>query len=96
MIHARDIPDESVLELVAACNEGRCEGGEGWHGGAPGYGENLSWEKDQSISPHPLSRWDLARALGVPEKVALAKARRLIRRGKMKGCYCGCRGDFEI
>lgn len=42
-------------------------------------------------------RWDMAERLpGVPEKVVLAKARRLIQRGLMDGCFCGCRGDFEI
>lgn len=33
---------------------------------------------------------------GVPEKVILAKAKRLIERGRMEGCWCGCRGDWEI
>jgi hypothetical protein len=31
-----------------------------------------------------------------PEKLILAKMRTLIRRGLVKGCPCGCRGDFEI
>jgi hypothetical protein len=32
----------------------------------------------------------------VPERLMLAKARRLIARGLMKGCACGCRGDWQI
>lgn len=32
----------------------------------------------------------------IPEKIVLAKARKLIRRGVIDGCACGCRGDFEI
>lgn len=41
--------------------------------------------------------WDVAERLpGFPEKVVLAKARQLIRRGLIDGCGCGCRGDFEI
>jgi len=41
--------------------------------------------------------WDLADALpGVPPKVILAKCRSLIKRGRLTGCACGCRGDFEI
>lgn len=32
----------------------------------------------------------------IPVKVVLAKARRLIRRGVITGCACGCRGDFEV
>lgn len=41
------------------------------------------------------SQWDIAAALGVPSKIVLAKARSLIKRGLMRGCACGCRGDFE-
>jgi hypothetical protein len=33
---------------------------------------------------------------GVPEKLALAKMKQLIKRGLVSGCCCGCRGDFEI
>jgi hypothetical protein len=29
-----------------------------------------------------------------PDKLVLAKARKLIRRGVIDGCVCGCRGDF--
>lgn len=32
----------------------------------------------------------------MPPKVVLAKARRLIRRGVIDGCECGCRGDFAV
>lgn len=31
-----------------------------------------------------------------PWRLIVAKARKLIRRGLLDGCYCGCRGDFEI
>ena len=56
------------------------------------------------------TRWDVAAVLAghpedvgqgpqnypaMPEKVVLAKARRLIRRRILDGCACGCRGDFE-
>jgi hypothetical protein len=45
-------------------------------------------------------RWDVATLLEasgwpLPEKLLLAKARKLINQGKMGGCWCGCRGDFE-
>jgi hypothetical protein len=33
---------------------------------------------------------------GVPHKVVIAKAKRLIGRGLLEGCICGCRGDFEL
>ena len=103
--HARDIPDETVIELVRACCEARCNGDEtwGWHGGRPGWRPPETWPTDmRDDSEHPKSHWanrfDIAKALGLEdkEKVVLAKLRRLILRGEITGCYCGCRGDFEI
>lgn len=40
--------------------------------------------------------WEISEALNVPIKLVLSKARRLINRGVLDGCACGCRGDFEI
>jgi hypothetical protein len=41
--------------------------------------------------------WDLEERLpGVPRKVILAKCRSLIKRDKLDGCTCGCRGDFRF
>lgn len=34
--------------------------------------------------------------LDIPHKLIRAKAAKLIKRGFMTGCSCGCRGDFEI
>lgn len=34
--------------------------------------------------------------LGTPPKLMRAKMRKLILRGLVSGCDCGCRGDFEI
>lgn len=54
----------------------------------------------------PLSGWayrgdveaEVSRLMGreVPWKVTLAKARKLIRRGVLGGCACGCRGDWTV
>lgn len=33
---------------------------------------------------------------GTPNRVVMAKMRRLIERGLVSGCACGCRGDFEL
>lgn len=41
-------------------------------------------------------RGDVTAELGFPEKVVLAKARKLILQKKLRGCFCGCRGDFEL
>lgn len=45
--------------------------------------------------------WDDRRGLrsvmpGVPDRVQQAKLRKLIKRGLVDGCVCGCRGDFTI
>lgn len=50
----------------------------------------------QGFDGRPVSLWDLTGALDVPEKVLRAKLRRLIKAGRVTGCVCGCRGDFEI
>jgi hypothetical protein len=54
--------------------------------------------------PHPdYLPWATWMALGeqaelrcVPPKVALAKSRKVLKRGLVTGCGCGCRGDFEV
>ena len=33
---------------------------------------------------------------GTPYKVVLAKMKSMIKRGLVRGCACGCRGDYEI
>ena len=33
---------------------------------------------------------------GTPIKLQLSKMRALKKRGLVQGCYCGCRGDWEI
>lgn len=91
---ASDLPDLLLLELVRACNEGRCSGDEswGWHGGRPGYNASGA----EIGEPHWANRFDLARATGAPAKVIQAKCSKLIKRGVLDGCACGCRGDFTI
>ena len=43
------------------------------------------------------TRWGIGIELWeYPERVLLAKLRRLVRRGLLDGCPCGCRGDFTI
>lgn len=46
------------------------------------------------LRPRWVMRWELEE-LG-PEKVVLAKAKKLIKKGLLDGCPCGCRGDFEL
>jgi hypothetical protein len=85
---AADIDDAVFLDAVAACNDGRCTVSNlrhTWHGGA--FVQGGHWCLiDDVVTALP----------GFPLKVVRAKARRLIGRGLMDGCGCGCRGDFEI
>jgi hypothetical protein len=54
------------------------------------------WDVEAVLGNKPVPRDFMAHPEipGVPSKVVLAKARRLIKRGKLSGCDCGCRGDF--
>lgn len=50
---------------------------------------------------HGVPRWSSwfdvrDRMPDVPPKVALAKLKSMVKRGVIKGCTCGCRGDFEL
>lgn len=86
-----DIPDILFLEAIEACR----------HASPCSNGEPAIWA----------TRWDVAAYLAgdldrvggrpdnypnVPEKVILAKIRRLDRRGVISGCGDGCRGDLEV
>lgn len=86
--HARDISDTEMLGLIDQLQ----------HAPYVPYARG----------PHWVSQWDVAGALrlagyracrGVnemPSALVLAKATRLINRGLLTGCPCGCRGDFEL
>jgi hypothetical protein len=41
-------------------------------------------------------RWELNVVLDAPPKVIRAKLARLMDKGLMTGCLCGCRGDLEL
>jgi hypothetical protein len=53
---------------------------------------NMSWR----------NRWAVQRTLeqhlgaGIPEKLFMAKARKLMLSKKLHGCPCGCRGDYHL
>lgn len=54
----------------------------------------------QASADHPAKwamRWDVQALLSsYPEKIVLSKARKLIKSKVIDGCFCGCRGDWEI
>lgn len=81
-LQAKNIPAATVIEIVRRCNEGKCEHQD--------RGEYIDGKG------HWCLIWDLTAALNLPEKVVRAKLRRLMQRGDLKGCNCGCRGDFEL
>jgi hypothetical protein len=55
------------------------------------------WVQYKTYEHESASRWDIEEELWeYPPKVLLAKLRRLVARGLLDGCACGCRGDFEI
>lgn len=83
---AADITDEAFLSAVDDVCQLR------W--GGVGIGASR-WDVAAVLSGHPedvgVSVVDYP---GMPDKVVLAKARKLVRRGLVDGCACGCRGDF--
>jgi hypothetical protein len=85
---AKDIPDADFIAALEAVSKslGSLYASR-WDIGAVlgGFAPRTSYEENLP-----------AEVLGVPEKVVLAKARKLVRRGLISGCVCGCRGDFTV
>lgn len=94
-MQAKDVPDRPVLEFIHMVQtEGvlpplfqrEQDAEERWH--------HVTWfEYDDQVPPNSVR---LAMPAGTPDKVVLAKMRRLIDRGLVDGCPCGCRGDYEL
>lgn len=82
MMQAKDIADELFIAAVAACSVRA----------ADRWGSGGAWCTRMDV------RDELSERLGVevPDKIVIAKARTLIRQGRMQGCTCGCRGDFDL
>lgn len=91
--HARDIPDETFLAAVRTCTALRNSntGATRWDVASVlgGLTEQVARLADGLYEGYV---YDVP---GVPKKVVLAKAQRLIDRRLLDGCTCGCRGDFE-
>lgn len=81
-IACKDIPDNTVLAFL----------------------DQKPWQKDPGYEDRYFATWyvgfpNSVLAVMPPEaneKLALAKVNRLIKRGFIGGCGCGCRGDFHI
>lgn len=81
--HGRDIPDEVFLAAV-------------WKAGGEAGRWAMRWDVDRILGGFGPDD-DLSEGVpGVPWKVSLQKARRLMKRGLLDGCSCGCRGDYEL
>ena len=87
-MQAKDIPDDLFVRVVDALSK------------APkAYIDHVSFQPPvhQFPIPHSVSRWDVNNLImHVPQKVIMAKAKALIKKGFLDGCACGCRGDFEV
>lgn len=87
-LQAKSIPNELFVDAVNEAIERR---GRKW-------ATATRWDVAAVLAGHPElvatgpGTWDFPAA---PAKVVLAKAKRLILRGVLDGCFCGCRGDFE-
>lgn len=81
---ASDITDDQIYELVATATFEGFEGMKAWHIAEVG-------------TPSCLMAWDAVKALPqYPKKVVLAKLRQMVEKGRLRGCPCGCRGDFRF
>jgi hypothetical protein len=82
---AADLNDTAVVDAVRRAAElRRAEQASRWDIACAlaGYAERVG----TSAAVDPVE--------GLPAKVLLAKLRKLVRRGLVEGCVCGCRGSF--
>jgi hypothetical protein len=88
-----DIPDHVFLAAIDTVVRQRSD---------PGYviiSSASQWDIATVLAGHPelvgtghaTQDWP-----GVPPRLLLAKAKRLCLRRLIDGCFCGCRGDFEV
>lgn len=79
----KDIPDRPILEFLAVQDSWAS-----WINPTE-FGDAID---DPTWMPY------VGRAMppGVPAKLRIAKMAKLIRRGLVDGCDCGCRGDYEL
>lgn len=83
LTNSGQIPDDTFLAAVETARTAR------------GHDTATRWDVAAVLAGHPEDIGDAANDYPeVPQRIILAKARRLYRRGKLTGCICGCRGDF--
>lgn len=81
IMQCKNIPERPILEFLLKHKGRRCFwGGPSDSPGNSGYEHNV----------------ERGFPCGIPGKLVRSKMRKLIERGLVSGCACGCRGDFEI
>jgi len=85
-VKCSDIRDEDFIAAVGTAMKRR------------GFPWATRWDVAAVLDDHP--EWvggpeATDGSVRLPEKLVLAKARKLIRRGLLTGCACGCRGEWE-
>jgi len=88
-MQAKDIPDAVFMRAVTTAAEIR------------GHEHASRWDVALVLSGFPdlvgMNFWEfIDEEQLIPWKIVVAKARKLIRAGHLRGCYCGCRGDFQV
>lgn len=102
---AADISDEAFLDAIRTVHRVRWES-KGVSAKEPLGTDNpywigaSRWDVAAVLAGHPewcgQSEATDGVSVPLPENVVLAKVKRLIKRGLVEGCTCGCRGDFQI
>ncbi|ALY08732.1 hypothetical protein FDH65_gp47 [Arthrobacter phage Circum] len=86
-IQAKYIPTESVLALIS-----HLEYRPALIGVPKSYRNPIELYRIKNVLISDIHKlWNT-----IPPKVINAKLNRLIRKGLIDGCTCGCRGDFEL
>lgn len=80
MMHCKDILEAPILERIYDINVGGS-----WV---------FRWWLDNVSGPQFLDAFPDGKE--TPDKLVVAKMAKLIKRGLVKGCDCGCRGDYVI
>lgn len=91
---AKDIPDDVILQAIAGLQL------------IPRVYQNISYaDGPDGVRVGPVCNFTPMRAVGwdlhklwstIPEKVINAKLKKMVDRGLLDGCPCGCRGDFTV
>lgn len=86
LTNSGQIPDDVFLAAVETARTAR------------GHSTATRWDVAAVLAGHPEDVGVVSELSSdhsaVPQRIVLAKARRLYRRGKLTGCICGCRGEF--